>query len=92
MNIHKNARLTPKGRALLVQRILEGDAPEDAAAASGVSLRTARRWLKRYRDEGEAGLLDRSSRPPGMTPQANRLWKNSRKPLTLSFQWRLRPK
>ncbi len=72
MNIHKNARLTPKGRALLVQRILAGDAPEDAAAASGVSLRTARRWLKRYRDEGEAGLLDRSSRPhhsPRRTPQ-----------------------
>ena len=34
-----------------------------AAAASGVSRRTAYRWLARWRAEGEAGLLDRSSRP-----------------------------
>jgi transposase InsO family protein len=34
-----------------------------AAEAAGVSERTAYRWLKRWREEGEAGLLDRSSAP-----------------------------
>ena len=64
MNIHKNARLTPRGRALLVSRILDdGLRPEEAAQASGVSVRTAYKWLRRFREEGEAGLDDRSSRP-----------------------------
>ncbi len=73
MNIHQNARLTPKGRALLVRCILAGETPRVAAATRGVSERTARRWLARYRGEGEAGLYDRSSRPrhsPRRTPQA----------------------
>jgi transposase InsO family protein len=42
-----------------------------AAAAAGVSERTAYRWLKRWREEGERGLLDRSSAPrsiPHRTP------------------------
>lgn len=64
MNIHKNARLTPHGRALLVTRMLEGGLrPEEAAQASGVSVRTAYKWLQRFRTEGLAGLNDRSSRP-----------------------------
>ncbi len=49
------------------------ETPQAAAAACGVSERTARRWLARYRAEGEAGLRDRSSRPrhsPRCTPQA----------------------
>ncbi len=63
MNIHKNARLTPIGRERLVRQILNGLAPRAAARAAGVSLRTAHKWLTRYRDEGIAGLKDRSSRP-----------------------------
>jgi transposase len=64
MNNHKNARLTVYGRELLVKRIVElGLRPEEAAQASGVSVRTAYKWLKRYRDEGRAGLANRSSRP-----------------------------
>jgi len=63
MNLHKHARLTPRGRALLVQRMLNGLRVEDAAQAAGVSVRTAYKWLRRFRDEGEAGLMDRSSRP-----------------------------
>jgi len=35
----------------------------EAAEATGVSKRTAYKWLKRFREEGEAGLCDRSSRP-----------------------------
>lgn len=63
MNMHKNARLTPKGRELLVFRLERGERPEDVACAMGVSLRTVYKWQKRYRDEGLAGLQDRSSRP-----------------------------
>lgn len=64
MNIHKNARLTPHGRVLLVRRMLDGGLrPEEAAQASGVSVRTAYKWLRRFRTEGLAGLEDRSSRP-----------------------------
>ena len=63
MNIHQNARLTPKGRALLVRRVLGGENAQAAAAACGVSERTVRKWLARFRAEGQAGLVDRSSRP-----------------------------
>lgn len=64
MNTHNNARLTPRGRVHLVDRILvEGLRVEEAAQASGVSVRTAYKWLRRYREEGVKGLLDRSSKP-----------------------------
>ena len=64
MNIHHNARLTFRGRELLVKRIVEqGLRVEEAAQASGVSVRTAYKWLRRYRQEGITGLYDRSSRP-----------------------------
>src|SRR5689334_1924133 len=44
----------------------------EAAEAAGVSERTAGKWVKRCREEGEAGLVDRSSSPrsvPGRTPE-----------------------
>ena len=63
MNIHKNARLTPIGRERLVLAILSGQTPEAAAHAAGVCPRTARKWLARFKAEGRAGLMDRSSRP-----------------------------
>jgi transposase InsO family protein len=64
MNSHKHARLTPKGRALLVSRVLdEGWTVADASVAAGVSKRTSYKWLARFKAEGERGLLDRSSRP-----------------------------
>ncbi len=63
MNIHKYARLTPHGREVVVRRILEeGLRVAEAAHASGVSVRTAYKWLARYRAEGPQGLTDRSSR------------------------------
>lgn len=64
MNMHHNARLTPRGRELLVRRVIDDGlrAPE-AAQAAGVSVRTAYKWLARYRAEGWTGLHDRSSRP-----------------------------
>jgi transposase InsO family protein len=64
MNSHKHARLTPKGRALLVSRVLEeGWSVAAASYAGGVSKRTGFKWLARFKAEGGAGLVDRSSRP-----------------------------
>ncbi len=71
MSLHKHARLTPRGRVLLIERIHQGLRVEEAAQAAGISVRTAYKWLKRFRGEGESGLLDRSSRPkhcPHATP------------------------
>jgi transposase InsO family protein len=67
MKVHANAKLTPQGRALLVERIeIEGRSLTQAAEAAGVSERTARKWLARHLAEGPAGLADRSSRPHRM--------------------------
>ena len=64
MRIHANARTCPNSRRLLVKRIEEeGWPPARAASAAGISERTARKWLARWRSEGEAGLIDRSSAP-----------------------------
>ena len=62
MNSHKNAPLTPKGRAHLVQEI-ERIGLIPAAEAAGISERTARKWQGRHAMQGVAGLHDRSSRP-----------------------------
>ena len=64
MKLHRNAKTTPSNRGLLVSRVREeGWTVRDAAEALGVSVRTAYKWLARYRDEGREGLADRSSRP-----------------------------
>jgi transposase InsO family protein len=64
MKLHANAPLGPKGRATMVRRVLEEKvALTEAAEAAGVSARTAGKWVRRYREQGEAGLLDRSSAP-----------------------------
>jgi transposase InsO family protein len=64
MNIHSSARTSPAGRALLVRRIQqECWSVFEAADAAGVSTRTAHKWLKRFEEDGQHGLLDRSSRP-----------------------------
>ncbi|HLQ12728.1 MAG TPA: IS481 family transposase [Steroidobacteraceae bacterium] len=61
--MHKNARLTPKGRALVLARLEAGQHQVDVAQAMGVSLTTVKKWLRRHRQEGPEGLEDRSSRP-----------------------------
>jgi transposase InsO family protein len=72
MRLHGNARSCPKSRKLLVERVeCRNWSVTAAAAAAGVSDRTVYRWLKRWREEGEAGLFDRSSAPkriPHRTP------------------------
>lgn len=64
MKLHRNAPLGPKGRAVMVRRVVEGGRSlAEAAEAAGVSERTAAKWVRRYRAEGEPGLEDRSSAP-----------------------------
>ena len=72
MRLHGNARTCVHSRRLIVERVRErGWTVAAAAEAAGVSTRTAAKWLARYRREGVAGLLDRSSAPqrvPRRTP------------------------
>lgn len=61
--MHRNAPLTPLGRQILVDRVLAGRPAAHVAHEMGVSRPTAYKWLRRFREEGAAGLIDRSSRP-----------------------------
>lgn len=63
MHCHANARLTPRGRADLFRAVEAGMTVTAACLAFRTSRRTYYRWLPRWRAEGEAGLVDRSSRP-----------------------------
>jgi transposase InsO family protein len=64
MKVHANAALGPKGRLTMVRRVVEQRwSVAQAAMAAGVSDRTCSKWLARYRIEGDAGLVDRSSAP-----------------------------
>src|SRR5947208_1763532 len=64
MKLHANAALSLKGRRELCRRVVEGERTlSEAAEAAEVSVRCARKWVARYRAEGEVGLLDRSSAP-----------------------------
>ena len=64
MKLHANAALSLKGRRELCRRVIEGERTlSEAAIAAEVSVRCARKWVGRYRAEGELGLLDRSSAP-----------------------------
>jgi transposase InsO family protein len=64
MNIHKNARLTPYSRGEAARRVNEeGQRAKSVATDLAVSERTVRSWAKRSKEEGPAGLQDRSSRP-----------------------------
>jgi transposase InsO family protein len=68
MKLHANARTCPRSRRLAVDRVeCEGWTLAAAAEAAGVSVRTVSKWLRRFREEGEEGLLDRCS-APGSVP------------------------
>ena len=60
---HRNARLTPHGRRLIVARVQQGQPVSHVAKAMGVSRQCAHRWINRFNDAGDDGLEDRSSRP-----------------------------
>jgi transposase InsO family protein len=64
MQLHANAALSLNKRRQLCRRVVEESwSLGSAAAAAEVSERTAAKWVRRYRAEGELGLLDRSSAP-----------------------------
>ena len=69
---HRTARLNQFGRQLLIDRVIrDGWTVATAAEAQGISRATGHKWVRRYRLEGRAGLVDRSSRPhrsPNATP------------------------
>lgn len=72
MRLHPNAKLTPRTRRLLVDRVRSQRwTVARAARAAGVTRRTTYKWLKRFEEDGETALHDRSSRPhriPRRTP------------------------
>ena len=90
---HANAALTPRARLRLARLIVEdGWKPSAAAKMFMVSTVTARKWAARYRAEGPAGMVDRSSRPrtcpnrtsPQMTRQILRLrWRRRLGPVQI---------
>ena len=87
---HPNAALTPRARLRLARLIVDqGWSPAVAAKMFMVAEKTARKWADRYRDEGEAGMADRSSRPhhsPARTPD-----QVVRRIVTLRWRQRLGP-
>jgi len=75
MNMHKNARLTPHSRALMIRRVLEeGRPPKSVATDFGVSERTVYKWVGRYKAEGAAGLQDRPSAARRLVHQLPAPW------------------
>jgi leucine-zipper of insertion element IS481 len=64
MKLHANAALSLNKRRLLCRRVVEQEwTLTKAAEAAEVSVRCARKWVARYRAQGELGLVDRSSTP-----------------------------
>jgi transposase len=59
---HRNARLTPNGRRIIIERVLAGRPVAHVAKEMGISRTCAHRWVSRYRAHGWDGLEDRSSR------------------------------
>jgi len=75
MNIHSLARTTPSSRGLIADRRAAGLTEVAVATQLGVDRKTVRKWTKRKRDEGQAGLQDRSSRPHTMPTALSAEWK-----------------
>lgn len=87
MKPHANAKSNLHIRQLIVHRVtVEGRSPSTVAADLDLSRRTVHKWLKRFREEGVAGLEDRSSAPktsptqtpPGVVRQIERLRRKGR--------------
>ena len=98
---HRNAPLTEKGRLRLARCIVEDGWPiARATERFQVSRPTATRWARRYREAGEAGMVDRSSRPvrsPRRTPQpvvrkiVHLRWKQRLGPVAIAGKVRVAP-
>src|SRR4051812_50159804 len=64
MDIHENARTTPRSRMLIVERLEAGSTVAAVASAFGGDGRTVRKWRDRFRGGGAAGLGGRPARAP----------------------------
>ena len=70
MDVHDNARLTPRGREAMVRAVVDHGLPQaEAARRFDTSAKTVGKWVSRFRSEGVAGLRDRSSRPLSLPSQ-----------------------
>ena len=86
--LHGNAALGWHGRRFLAQRVVvDGWTLAAAAEAAGVSVRCARKWVGRYRLEGELGLNDRSS-AAGREPYRARPGRSDREAAPAAFHRR----
>ena len=76
MDMHQNARLTPKGREDMVRLVVDQGLSKTAAARKfNTTPKTVSKWVGRFLEQGVRGLRDRSSRPhslPSQTPQTTR--------------------
>src|SRR3989442_7163002 len=64
MKLHANARTCPHCRSLIVSRVPDaGQTAGGVATDFRVTERTVRKWVRRFRAAGAAGLADRSCRP-----------------------------
>ena len=98
---HANAALTPRHRLRLARAVVEdGWSISYAAAVFNVAWPTAKRWADRYRADGPAGMVDRSSRPhssPRRTPRpvvrqiVHLRWKQRLGPVAIAAQVGLAP-
>lgn len=74
MDVHQNARLTPRGRELMVRAVVdEGLSKAKAAHRFNTTAKTVAKWVERFKAGGAEGLRDRSSKPlssPSQTPLA----------------------
>ncbi len=71
MNVHNNARLTPRGRQRMVQAVQAGTSISEAAREFHTTRHTVRKWVRRFREGGWEAMFDHSSRPltsPNCTP------------------------
>ncbi|MFN8668288.1 MAG: IS481 family transposase [Gemmatimonadaceae bacterium] len=75
MNVHKNARCTPRGRSLAVARVAAGEPRAVVARGCGITPRTLKKWEDRAHAAGVVSpevLADRSSRPRRLARQLPR--------------------
>ena len=77
MNIHKLARTTPSSRALIAARRTSGVREAVVADQLGIDRKTVRKWTRRQRMEGSAGLRDRSSRPTRSPTALDPAWRDA---------------
>ena len=63
MQLHRNAKTTPRSRLEIVRRLEIGQRADEIAEGIGVSVRTVYKWRQRFREGGRKGLEDRRSTP-----------------------------